>query len=60
MDLPRIGQTDVGLGILTEANLAQEASLFYREGVLTLVEELICTMESLTGFISIFEHVCAN
>ena len=60
MNLPRIGQTDVGLSIPTEANLAQEASLLQHEGVVTLVEELIGTMESLIGFISIFEHVRAS
>ena len=60
MDLPRVGQTDVGLGVPSEANLAQEASLLQREGVVTLAEKMIGTMESLIGFISIFEHVRAN
>lgn len=52
-NLPWISQTDVGLGVPTEANLAQEAGVFHREGILTLVEEVVSTMKSLTGFVSI-------
>jgi hypothetical protein len=48
-----VGETDVGLGILAEANLAQEARFLHGEGVLTLVEELVGTVESLIGAMSI-------
>lgn len=44
---PWVGQTDVGLGVLTEAHLAQEAGVFWCEGVVALVEEMVGTMESL-------------
>ena len=54
-NLPWVSQTDVGLGIPAEANLAQEAGLVQHEGVLTLVEELVGAMESLIGFVSIWD-----
>jgi len=53
MNLPRVGQTDVGLRVPTEANLAQEAGFLQYEGVVTLVEEMVGTMKSLIGFVSI-------
>jgi hypothetical protein len=48
-----VGETDVGLGVLAEANLAQEARFFQGEGVLALVEELVGTVESLIRAMSI-------
>jgi len=51
--LPWVGQTDIGLGVPTEANLAQEASVFQHERVVTLVEEVVGAMESLIGFVNI-------
>ena len=52
-NLPWVGQTDIGLGVPTEANLAQEARLFQHERVVTLVEEMVGAMESLIGFVNI-------
>ena len=46
-NIPWVGQTDVGLGVLTEAHLAQEAGFIQYEGVVTLVEKMVGTMESL-------------
>ena len=58
-NIPWVGQTDVGLGILTEAYLAQEAGFLWCEGVVTLVEEMVGTMESLMNCKN-SEHVVAD
>jgi hypothetical protein len=40
------------LGVLAEADLAQEAGVRQREGVVALVEEMVGTVESLIEFVS--------
>jgi hypothetical protein len=42
-----VGERDVGLSVLTEANRAEEAGLKRVEGILSLVEELVANVEGL-------------
>jgi len=46
-NIPWVGQTDIRLSVLPEANLAQEAGVFRCEGVVTLVELVVSTVKCL-------------